>query len=67
MTETLHLTKREREVLTLAAEGLTNREIAEKLFVCKRTADFHLECAYRKLQVRNRVQAINAARRRGLL
>jgi DNA-binding CsgD family transcriptional regulator len=56
------LSKRETEVLVLAAEGLSSREIAARLFVSKRTCDFHMGNAYRKLKVSNRIQAINKLR-----
>jgi DNA-binding CsgD family transcriptional regulator len=58
MTET-PLTKREQEVLRCFAAGLSSREIANQLFVSKRTVDFHASNAYRKMGVRNRVQALN--------
>lgn len=50
------LTRRESEVAALVAEGLTNREIAERLFISERTADGHLEHIREKLGVRNRAQ-----------
>src|SRR6266851_10136698 len=43
------LTRREREVAILVAEGLTNREIAKKLFISERTAEYHVE------QIRNKL------------
>lgn len=45
------LTPSERRVTRMAAEGLTNREIAESLFVTVRTVEFHLRSAYRKLRI----------------
>ena len=51
------LTGREREVLAAVAEGLTNREIGEKLFISERTVGVHLGHIFDKLQVRTRVQA----------
>jgi DNA-binding CsgD family transcriptional regulator len=48
------LTKREREIALLAAEGLTSREIAEQLFVSVRTIDNHLARVYDKLGVSGR-------------
>lgn len=55
------LTEREAEVLRLIAEGKSPREIADSLYISKRTVDFHLSRAYEKLQVRNRVQAVRRA------
>jgi DNA-binding CsgD family transcriptional regulator len=51
------LTKREREVLTLLSEGLTNAEIAERLFISPKTAEHHLGRIYRKLDLRTRTEA----------
>jgi DNA-binding CsgD family transcriptional regulator len=48
------LTAREYEVASLAAEGLSNRKIAERLFVTKKTVEWHLSHSYRKLGVRSR-------------
>ena len=65
--ERLRLTGREAEVLLLIAEGLSSAEIAESLFLSKRTVDFHLANAYKRLQVANRIQAIRVAERYGLM
>ncbi|GIF17728.1 DNA-binding CsgD family transcriptional regulator/tetratricopeptide (TPR) repeat protein [Actinoplanes tereljensis] len=51
------LTQREREVLAAVAEGLTNREIGERLFISERTVGVHVGHIFDKLQVRTRVQA----------
>ncbi|WDZ82977.1 helix-turn-helix transcriptional regulator [Micromonospora cathayae] len=51
------LTPREREVLALVAEGLTNREIGQRLFISERTIGVHVSHIFDKLQVRTRVQA----------
>lgn len=52
----VRLTRREREIAALVAEGLTNREIAERLFIGVRTAEFHVEQLRGKLGVRTRAQ-----------
>jgi DNA-binding NarL/FixJ family response regulator len=54
------LSTREREVLELAATGLRNREIAERLMISSNTVKFHLRAIYAQLGVRNRVQAARA-------
>ena len=64
--QSVKLTKREVEVLTLVIEGKSSKEVAEQLFVSKRTVDFHLANIYDKLGVTNRVQAFREATRRGL-
>jgi DNA-binding CsgD family transcriptional regulator/sugar lactone lactonase YvrE len=50
------LSRREREVAALVAEGLTNREIANRLFISERTVDGHLEHIREKLEVNTRAQ-----------
>ncbi|MBO0731052.1 MAG: hypothetical protein J2P57_17480, partial [Acidimicrobiaceae bacterium] len=52
----VRLTRRERQIGALVAEGLTNREIAERLFIGVRTAEFHVEQLREKLGVRTRTQ-----------
>jgi DNA-binding NarL/FixJ family response regulator len=51
------LTAREREILTLVAEGLTNATIGKQLWVTEQTVKFHLSNIYRKLGVSNRTEA----------
>ncbi|HEU0025241.1 MAG TPA: response regulator transcription factor [Thermoleophilaceae bacterium] len=51
------LTAREREILTLVADGLTNARIARQLWVTEQTVKFHLSNTYRKLGVANRTEA----------
>lgn len=51
------LTQREREVLGLLAQGLTNKDIAQELFVSVRTVEAHLRNVYGKLGVRSRTEA----------
>lgn len=61
------LTPREREVVELAAEGLTNAEIAERLHVSTLTAKTHANRAMMKLGVRDRAQLVAFAFRSGLV
>jgi DNA-binding NarL/FixJ family response regulator len=61
------LTPRELETLRLVASGMTNVEVAAKLWVTHQTVKFHLRNIYRKLDVANRTQASNVAHRLGLL
>ncbi|HEY1510881.1 MAG TPA: response regulator transcription factor [Solirubrobacteraceae bacterium] len=61
------LTDREREVLDLIAAGSTNREIAEHLYLSPHTVKEHTSALYRKLQARNRAEAVQRAQRIGLL
>jgi DNA-binding CsgD family transcriptional regulator len=61
------LTRRELEVLALVAGGLHNAEIAERLFLSKRTVDHHVSAILRKLGVHTRRQATAEAARLGLV
>ena len=65
--EPVKLTKREIEVLTLVIEGKSSKEVADVLYVSKRTVDFHLANIYEKLNVSNRVQAFRRAVTLGLI
>lgn len=60
------LTRRERQVLDLVAEGLTSRQIAVRLGVSERTVETHVGSLYGKLGVRTRVQAVTRAAALGL-
>ncbi len=52
------LTPREMEVVLLVVEGLSNREIAEKLCIVEKTVENHLTSVYDKLHVKSRTQLI---------
>ena len=55
------LTDREREILTLLASGYSNAELARRLYLSEPTIKTHLTSIFRKLGVRDRVQAVIAA------
>jgi DNA-binding NarL/FixJ family response regulator len=61
------LSKREHEILHLVAQGMSNREIADALYLSKYTIECHIKHIYRKLSVTNRSKAIHTARNMGLL
>jgi DNA-binding CsgD family transcriptional regulator len=54
----LQLTQTERQVAALVVDGLSNQEIANRLFVSVRTVEGHLSSAYRKLRVRSRTELV---------
>ena len=60
------LSTREREVLELIADGATNREIADALFLSPHTVKEYTSSLYRKLNVRNRAEAASRAEQLGL-
>lgn len=61
------LSARESQILNLVADGLTNREIAERLFLSRYTVECHIKNIYRKLAVPSRTKAVSEARSRGLI
>ncbi len=65
--EELGITRREMEILVLVAEGMSNREIAEKLFVSENTVKTHCSRAFDKLGAKRRTQAVQMGKELGLL
>jgi ATP/maltotriose-dependent transcriptional regulator MalT len=63
----LGLSKRELEILELTAKGLSNQEIADRLFLSLNTIKTHLSNMFIKLDVQRRTQALEKARRLGLI
>ena len=61
------LTERERECLALVSIHGDSDSVAREMCVSRRTVEFHLRGVYAKLGVHNRVAAINAARREGVI
>jgi DNA-binding NarL/FixJ family response regulator len=66
-TRRADLSPRERGILALLGEGLTNRDIARRLFLSEATVKTHLVHIYTKLQVEGRTAAVARARSAGLL
>ena len=65
--EELSITGRELEILRLIADGLSNREIAEKLFVSENTVKTHSSRLFEKLGARRRTQAVQLGKMFGLI
>lgn len=65
--KTVRLSGREVQILGIIAQGHTNQAASDALFVSRRTVEFHLANAYKKLGVSNRIQAILAASKLGLI
>lgn len=63
----LGITPREYEILRLIAQGLSNREIGEKLFVSENTVKTHSSRLFDKMDVNRRVQAVQKGRQLGLI
>jgi DNA-binding NarL/FixJ family response regulator len=62
-----HLTPREAQVLSLMAEGLSNRGIADRLHISDQTVKFHVASIMGKLGTANRVETVRVAVRRGMI
>jgi DNA-binding CsgD family transcriptional regulator len=65
--EELGITRREMEILELIAQGMSNREIAEKLFVSENTVKTHSSRVLDKLGAKRRTQAVQIGKEMGLL
>jgi ATP/maltotriose-dependent transcriptional regulator MalT len=65
--QTLGITARELEILTLVARGLSNREIATQLFVSENTVKTHCARAFDKLGAARRTQAVQRGKELGIL
>ena len=63
----LNLTRRELDVMHLLAEGRTNRQIGESLFISEKTASVHVSNILAKLDAGGRTEAVAIAAQRGLL
>ncbi|MGQ9474947.1 MAG: response regulator [Actinomycetota bacterium] len=65
--DTYGLSERELEILQLLGDGLSNKEIAEKLFISIQTVKTHITHIFEKLGVKDRTEAVATALRRGLI
>ena len=65
--EQLGITKRELEILELIAAGLSNREIAERVYVSENTVKTHTASVFEKLNAKRRTQAVQLAKDAGLI
>lgn len=65
--EDLGITRRELDILQLIAQGMSNREIAEKLYVSENTVKTHSSRIFNKLGAKRRTQAVQLAKNLGLL
>ena len=65
--EAMGITPREHEILNLIAAGLSNREIAQKLFVSENTVKTHSSRLFEKLNAKRRTQAVQIAKQAGLI
>ena len=65
--DSLGITRREMEILELVAQGMSNREIAEKLYVSENTVKTHSSRVFDKLGAKRRTQAVQLGKEFGLL
>ena len=65
--QSVELSERETEILKLAAQGLSNQEVADRLFLSRRTIQAHLANIFRKMDVGSRTEAVLQALKRGWL
>ena len=61
------LSKREAQILEKLSQGCTDAEISESIFLSINTVKWHLRKIYNKLQVRSRMEAVNEAKKRGMI
>jgi DNA-binding NarL/FixJ family response regulator len=61
------LTERQVEVLGMLAEGLSNAQVASRLFISSKTVDHHVSAILSKLQASSRTEAVHIARERGII
>lgn len=62
-----HMTKRQKEVLSLLAKGMSNKQIAETMGISEATVKLHINAVLKFLEVKNRTQALLAAQKKGLI
>lgn len=65
--QSVELSERETEILKMAAQGLSNQDIADRLFLSRRTIQAHLANIFRKMDVGSRTEAVLQALRKGWL
>lgn len=63
----IHFTEREIEIIRLCSEGLTGREIAEKLYISYRTVETHKTNIFQKLEINNSIDLVKYALRHGII
>ena len=61
------LSKRQKQLIVMLDQGLSNREIADQLFLSRYTVESHVKRIYRKLAVSSRISAVSVARARGVI